>query len=73
MTAIIGYRFAAAAGIALLASLAATLPGGAQSLDDIYAKAKDEGARSRSMSAARPRRGKPAPRCSKNAIPASKS
>ena len=44
MIATIGYRFAAAAGIALLAGLAAALPAGAQSLDDFYAKAKDEGA-----------------------------
>ena len=44
MIATIGYRFAAAAGTALLASLAAALPAGAQSLDDFYAKAKDEGA-----------------------------
>jgi ABC-type Fe3+ transport system substrate-binding protein len=42
MIATIGYRSAAAAGIA--ASLAAALPAGAQSLDDLYAKAKDEGA-----------------------------
>src|SRR5580693_9567018 len=42
MIATIGYRFAAAAGIAT--SLAAALPAGAQSLDDFYAKAKDEGA-----------------------------
>jgi hypothetical protein len=44
MIATIGYRFAAAAGTVLLASLAAALPAGAQSLDDFYAKAKDEGA-----------------------------
>ena len=37
-------RLAATAGIALLASLAAALPTRAQSLDDFYAKAKDEGA-----------------------------
>jgi ABC-type glycerol-3-phosphate transport system substrate-binding protein len=42
MIVTIGYRFAAAAGIA--ASLAAILPARAQSLDDFYAKAKDEGA-----------------------------
>ncbi len=42
MIATIGYRFAAAAGIAI--GLAAALPAGAQSLDDLYAKAKDEGA-----------------------------
>ena len=44
MIATIGYRFAAAAGIALVAGLAAALPAGAQSLDDFYAKAKGEGA-----------------------------
>src|SRR5580658_458667 len=44
MIATIGYRYAAAAGIALLASLAAAVPACAQSLDDFYAKAKDEGA-----------------------------
>ena len=43
MIATIGYRFAAAAGIACC-SLAAALPARAQSLDDFYAKAKDEGA-----------------------------
>src|SRR5580658_4309067 len=44
MIATIGYRYAAAAGIALLASLAAAVPACAQSLDEFYAKAKDEGA-----------------------------
>jgi ABC-type Fe3+ transport system substrate-binding protein len=44
MIATIEYRFAAAAGIALLAGLAAAVPARAQSLDDFYAKAKDEGA-----------------------------
>ena len=44
MIATIGYRFAATAGIALVAGLAAALPARAQSLDDFYAKAKDEGA-----------------------------
>src|ERR1700724_2511716 len=44
MIATIGYRFAATAGIALVAGLAGALPARAQSLDDFYAKAKDEGA-----------------------------
>ena len=44
MIATIEYRFAAAAGIALLAGFAAAVPARAQSLDDFYAKAKDEGA-----------------------------
>ncbi len=44
MIATIGYRFSAAAGITLLGSLAAALPAHTQSLDDFYAKAKDEGA-----------------------------
>src|ERR1700734_2863298 len=44
MIATIGYRFAAAAGTALLAGIAAAPPARAQSLDDFYAKAKDEGA-----------------------------
>jgi ABC-type Fe3+ transport system substrate-binding protein len=43
MTAIIGRHLAAAAVFALAAS-AASLPAHAQSLDDFYAKAKDEGA-----------------------------
>ena len=44
MIATIGYRFAATAGIALVAGLAVALPARAQSLDDFYAKAKGEGA-----------------------------
>ncbi len=43
MIATIGYRLAAT-GLALLAGLAVTPPARAQSLDDFYAKAKDEGA-----------------------------
>src|SRR6202045_1690632 len=39
-----GYRFAATAGIALVAGLAVALPARAQSLEDFYAKAKGEGA-----------------------------
>jgi ABC-type Fe3+ transport system substrate-binding protein len=44
MIATIGYRFATAAGIALVAGLAAVAPARAQSLEDFYAKAKGEGA-----------------------------
>ena len=44
MIATIGYRLAVAASIALLAGLAAAPPARAQSLDDFYAKAKNEGA-----------------------------
>ena len=44
MIATTGYRFAATAGIALVAGLAGALPARAQSLDDFYAKAKGEGA-----------------------------
>ncbi len=44
MIATTEYRFAANAGIALVAGLAAALPAHAQSLDDFYAKAKGEGA-----------------------------
>jgi ABC-type Fe3+ transport system substrate-binding protein len=44
MIATFGYRLTAAAGIALLAGLAAALPARAQSLDDFYTKAKGEGA-----------------------------
>src|SRR4029077_7073763 len=40
----IGYRVAAAAGIAFFAGLAAAPPARAQSLDDFYAKAKGEAA-----------------------------
>jgi hypothetical protein len=42
--ATIGYRFAATAGIALVAGLAVATPARAQSFDDFYAKAKAEGA-----------------------------
>jgi ABC-type Fe3+ transport system substrate-binding protein len=44
MMTTIGYRFAATAGIVLVAGLAVALPAHAQSLDDFYAKAKSEGA-----------------------------
>src|SRR5580692_4550556 len=44
MIATIADRFVAATGVALIGSLATVLPAGAQSLDDFYAKAKDEGA-----------------------------
>jgi len=44
MIVTIAYRFAAAAAAGIAASLAAALPARAQSLDDFYAKAKDEGA-----------------------------
>ena len=44
MIATIGYRFAAAPALRLLAGFAAAVPARAQSLDDFYAKAKDEGA-----------------------------
>src|ERR1700728_177423 len=44
MIATIADRFVAATGVVLIGSLATVLPAGAQSLDDFYAKAKDEGA-----------------------------
>src|SRR5580704_671505 len=44
MIATIADRFVAATGVALIGSLDTVLPAGAQSLDDFYAKAKDEGA-----------------------------
>jgi ABC-type Fe3+ transport system substrate-binding protein len=44
MIVTIGYRYAAAAGIALFTGLATAQPVRAQALEDFYAKAKDEGA-----------------------------